>query len=93
MKRPYAALFYTLLLTIGTLPLVRMIGLPDWPVNLLLALMDLLGIERLQASLGASYGGMVTLALAQAHPARVRHALVLSAAHRRLCSRSCPRPS
>jgi len=38
MKRPYAALFYTLLLTIGTLPLVRMLGLPDWPVNLLLAL-------------------------------------------------------
>lgn len=38
MKRPSAALFYTLLLTIGTLPLVRMIGLPDWPVNLLLAL-------------------------------------------------------
>jgi voltage-gated potassium channel Kch len=38
MKRPYAALFYTLLLTIGTLPVVRMIGLPDWPVNLLLAL-------------------------------------------------------
>lgn len=37
MKRPYAALFYTLLLTIGTLPLVRMVGLPDWPVNLLLA--------------------------------------------------------
>jgi homoserine O-acetyltransferase len=51
-------------------------------VNLLLALMDLLGIERLQGSLGASYGGMVTLALAQAHPARVRHAVVLSAAHR-----------
>jgi homoserine O-acetyltransferase len=50
--------------------------------HLLLALMDLLGIERLQASLGASYGGMVTLALAQAHPARVRHAVVLSAAHR-----------
>jgi homoserine O-acetyltransferase len=49
---------------------------------LLIALMDQLGLERLQASLGASYGGMVTLALAQAHPHRVRHALVLSAAHR-----------
>jgi len=34
----------------------------------LLGLMQHLGIERLQASLGASYGGMVTLALAQAHP-------------------------
>ena len=50
--------------------------------RLLVALMDFLGIERLQASLGASYGGMVTLALAQAHPERVRHAVVLSAAHR-----------
>jgi len=50
--------------------------------RLLVALMDQLGIERLQASLGASYGGMVTLALAQAHPERVRHAVVLSAAHR-----------
>jgi homoserine O-acetyltransferase len=50
--------------------------------RLLVALMDHLGLERLQASLGASYGGMVTLALAQAHPGRVRHAVVLSAAHR-----------
>ena len=50
--------------------------------RMLVALMDHLGIERLQASLGASYGGMVTLALAQAHPGRVRHAVVLSAAHR-----------
>jgi homoserine O-acetyltransferase len=48
----------------------------------LVALMDVHGIERLQASLGASYGGMVTLALAQAYPGRVRHAVVLSAAHR-----------
>jgi len=45
-------------------------------------LLDHLGLERLQASLGASYGGMVTLALAQAHAKRVRHAVVLSAAHR-----------
>lgn len=50
--------------------------------RLMVALMDHLGLERLQASLGASYGGMVTLALAQAHPGRVRHAVVLSAAHR-----------
>jgi len=50
--------------------------------RVLVALMDHLGVERLQASLGASYGGMVTLALAQAHPHRVRHAVVLSAAHR-----------
>lgn len=50
--------------------------------RLLVALMDRLGIGRLRASLGASYGGMVTLALAQAHPQRVEHAVVLSAAHR-----------
>jgi homoserine O-acetyltransferase len=48
----------------------------------LVALMEHLGIGQLQASLGASYGGMVTLALAQAHPERLRHAVVLSAAHR-----------
>lgn len=50
--------------------------------RLIVALMDHLGVERLHASLGASYGGMVTLALAQAHPERLRHAVVLSAAHR-----------
>jgi homoserine O-acetyltransferase len=50
--------------------------------RVLVALMDHLGIERLQAGLGASYGGMVALALAQDHPQRVRHAMVLSAAHR-----------
>jgi homoserine O-acetyltransferase len=50
--------------------------------RVLVALMDHLGIECLQASVGASYGGMVTLALAQAHPGRIRHAVVLSAAHR-----------
>jgi len=50
--------------------------------RVLVKLMDHLGIERLHGSLGASYGGMVTLALAQAHPERLRHAVVLSAAHR-----------
>jgi homoserine O-acetyltransferase/O-succinyltransferase len=50
--------------------------------ELLVALLDHLGIGRLQASLGASYGGMVTLALAARHPGRLRHAVVLSAAHR-----------
>jgi len=50
--------------------------------RLLVALMDRLGVARLRASLGASYGGMVTLALAQVHPQRVEHAVVLSAAHR-----------
>jgi homoserine O-acetyltransferase len=50
--------------------------------RVLVELLDHLGLDCLQASLGASYGGMVTLALAQAHAERVRHAVVLSAAHR-----------
>jgi homoserine O-acetyltransferase len=50
--------------------------------RVLVELLDHLEIERLQASLGASYGGMVTLALAQIHAERLRHAVVLSAAHR-----------
>jgi homoserine O-acetyltransferase len=50
--------------------------------RMLVALLDHLGLERLHASVGASYGGMVTLALAEAHPGRLRHAVVLSAAHR-----------
>jgi len=49
---------------------------------IIVALLDHLGIDRLQASVGASYGGMVTLALAQRYPDRVRHGLVISAAHR-----------
>jgi homoserine O-acetyltransferase len=50
--------------------------------RLVAALLDHLGLDRLHASVGASYGGMVTLALAEAHPGRLRHAVVLSAAHR-----------
>jgi len=50
--------------------------------RILVALLDHLGIDRLHAGLGASYGGMVVLALAQADPVRIRHAVVLSAAHR-----------
>ncbi len=50
--------------------------------TLMAALMDHLGIDRLQASVGASYGGMVTLAFAEKYPQRIRRALVVSAAHR-----------
>jgi homoserine O-acetyltransferase/O-succinyltransferase len=45
-------------------------------------LLDQLGIDQLRGCVGASYGGMVTLALAQRHPSRLRHAVVISAAHR-----------
>jgi len=50
--------------------------------RMLVTLLDHLGLDRLHASIGASYGGMVTLALAESHPSRLRHAVVLSAAHR-----------
>ena len=48
----------------------------------LLAVCDALGIARLHAVAGASYGGMVGLALAEFAPERLRHVLAISAAHR-----------
>jgi homoserine O-acetyltransferase len=48
----------------------------------ILAVCDRLGIGRLHAFAGASYGGMVGLALAELAPERVRHVLAISAAHR-----------
>jgi homoserine O-acetyltransferase len=41
-----------------------------------------LGLESLQAVVGASYGGMVALSFAEQFPERVRHIVVLSAADR-----------
>jgi homoserine O-acetyltransferase len=49
---------------------------------MIVGLMDHLGIEQLHGCIGASYGGMVALALAERHAGRVRHAVVISAAHR-----------
>lgn len=48
----------------------------------LVAVMDHLGIDALHGCVGASYGGMVTLVLGAVHPTRLRHGVVLSAAHR-----------
>jgi len=48
----------------------------------LVAVCDGLGIARLHAVAGASYGGMVGLALAECAPLRVRRVLAISAAHR-----------
>lgn len=47
----------------------------------LTAVLDRLGVERLAAAVGASYGGMVVLALAAEHPDRLERGLVISAAH------------
>lgn len=48
----------------------------------LVAVLDVLGIERLRAAIGASYGGCVALALGERHPERVERLAVISAAHR-----------
>lgn len=47
----------------------------------IVALLDELDIERLDAVVGASYGGMVGLALAERWPERVGRLVVISAAH------------
>jgi homoserine O-acetyltransferase len=50
--------------------------------QLLCLLLDTLGIARLAAFVGCSYGGMVGLALAEAAPARVERLVIISAAAR-----------
>ncbi|MEP6618947.1 MAG: homoserine O-succinyltransferase [bacterium] len=47
----------------------------------IIGLLDELNIERLHALIGASYGGMVALVLAQHFPERVGRLIVISAAH------------
>jgi homoserine O-acetyltransferase len=47
----------------------------------IVALLDDLGIDRVDAVIGASYGGMVALALAERWPERVGRLVVISAAH------------
>lgn len=61
----------------------------EWPplttsdqARALSAVLDDLGVYRLHAVVGASYGGMVALALAAAQPDRVDRLIVLCAAHR-----------
>lgn len=47
----------------------------------IVSLFDALGVQRVHAVVGASYGGMVTLALAERWPDRLERAVVISAAH------------
>lgn len=44
--------------------------------------LDEVGISRLQAIVGASYGGMVALAFAERYPERLERLVVIGAAHR-----------
>lgn len=55
---------------------------PDDQARLLEIALDALGIAQLRAFVGASYGGMVGLALAARAPGRVRQLCVISASHR-----------
>ena len=48
----------------------------------IVAALDDLNIERAHAVVGASYGGMVALALAERHPNRLERLIVIGAAHR-----------
>ena len=61
----------------GRLPAIT----PGDQAALLAGLLDALGIDRLHAIVGASYGGMAALAFAARFPRRLRRAVVISAAH------------
>jgi homoserine O-acetyltransferase len=65
----------------------RPVGTPERIVttrdqaDAIVSLLDARQIEQLDAVIGASYGGMVALALAERWPERVRRLVVISAAH------------
>jgi len=61
----------------GSIPLIT----PADQARALVLVLDHLGVEKLHAIIGASYGGMVALALGNLFPERVAHAVVISAAH------------
>lgn len=61
---------------------VRVRVSPRTQARLVELALDQLGIEALDAIIGASYGGMVGLALAALAPQRVRRLCIISAAHR-----------
>ncbi|MGH7678815.1 MAG: alpha/beta fold hydrolase [Gemmatimonadaceae bacterium] len=48
----------------------------------LAAVLDVQGISRVHAVIGASYGGMVALAFAERYPERLERLIVIGAAHR-----------
>jgi homoserine O-acetyltransferase/O-succinyltransferase len=60
---------------------VRAIITPRDQARLLILALDALGIERVHAFVGASYGGLVGLSLAELAPQRVGRLCAISAAH------------
>jgi homoserine O-acetyltransferase len=48
----------------------------------LAAVLDTIGVHRVYALVGASYGGMVALAFAERYPERIERLIVICAAHR-----------
>jgi len=61
---------------------VRVAMCPRTQARLVSLALDELRIERLQAIVGASYGGMIALAFAALAPERVRALCIVSAAHK-----------
>lgn len=59
----------------------RAVGSAD-QADAIVALLDRLGLARIEAFVGASYGAMVGLALAQRHPDRLGRLVAISGAHR-----------
>jgi homoserine O-acetyltransferase len=59
----------------------RVVISPMTQARLLALALDTLGIERMHAFIGASYGAMIGLALTAAEPERVERLCVISAAH------------
>lgn len=55
---------------------------PDDQAAAIEAVLDHLGVDRVHRAVGASYGGMVALALGIRHPARVNGLVLVAAAHR-----------
>ena len=58
---------------------------PADQARLICAALDVLGVDKLHAIVGASYGGMVALAFAQTYPERVGRIVAISAG-------ACPHP-
>jgi len=64
MRRPYAVLFYTLLAALGLVPLLRALSLPEWPVDIVLAI-SLLGASAAAARghRGRHLVGLITIVI------------------------------